>query len=147
LRVIVTRAAFINDRCNAAVLQLRGTSYHRKMALVKEARSGAEALERMTRKVKGMVLVAGVTYRIVRVGTGAYSAVRIQDDEEVGSFTTSPALSVDARLVSADLLRDIARFAIHSARTSSVCIPAPAAEPESVTPRPPSLTRRVPVAT
>jgi hypothetical protein len=84
----------------------------------------------MSRKVKGMVHLEGVTYRIVRVTTGSYSVVRIPDDQEVGSFTTAPALGLEARLVELDVLREVARLAIHTAKTSSVGFPAPVAPPE-----------------
>ena len=48
----------------------------------------------MARKVKGMVQLAGITYRIVRVAAGSYSVVRISDDlveeleRELGPGTT-----------------------------------------------------------
>jgi len=79
----------------------------------------------MSRKVKGMVSLEGVTYRIVRLARGSYSVVRISDDREVGSFKTAPALGVEASLVEPALLREIARLAIHTAKTSYVGFPAP----------------------
>jgi hypothetical protein len=81
----------------------------------------------MSRKVKGMVSVEGVTYRIVRVARGSYSVVRIRDDQEVGSFKTAPAPSftVEARLVEPELLREVARLAIHTAKASYVGFAAP----------------------
>jgi hypothetical protein len=79
----------------------------------------------MSRKVKGMVSLEGVTYRIVRVATGSYAVVRIWDDQEVGSFQTAPALGIDARLVEPALLLEVARLAIHTAKTSYVGFPAP----------------------
>jgi hypothetical protein len=86
-----------------------------------------EVLEYMSRKVKGMVALEGVTYRIVRVAQGSYSVVRIRDDQEVGSFKTAPALGIEARLVEPALLREVARLAIHTAKTSYVGFPAPVA--------------------
>ncbi len=85
----------------------------------------------MTKKVKGMVQLAGVTYRIVRIATGAYSVVRIADDCEVGSFQTVPTLSVEASVVAPALLREIARLAIHLAKTSYIAFRAPVSAPRS----------------
>ena len=79
----------------------------------------------MSRKVKGMVSLEGVTYRIVRVAQGSYAVIRVLDDQEVGSFQTAPALGVEARLVEPALLREVARLAIHTAKTSYVGFPAP----------------------
>ena len=42
--------------------------------------------------IKGMVQVAGTTYRIVRRERGHYDVVRILDDERVGSFRSIPHL-------------------------------------------------------
>jgi hypothetical protein len=72
----------------------------------------------MASKVKGMVQLEGMTYRIVRLAAGSYSVVRIRDDLDVGGFHTSPGLPLEARLVDPALLRQIARSAIHSAKTS-----------------------------
>ena len=72
----------------------------------------------MTRKVKGMVQLAGVTYRIVRVAVGSYSVVRIKDDVDVGSFHVAPALGIEARSVEPGLLREVALLAIHTAKTT-----------------------------
>ena len=85
----------------------------------------------MSRKVKGMVSLEGITYRIVRLARGSYSVVRICDDREVGSFTTAPALGLEAALVEPALLREIARLAIHTAKTSSVGFPAPVPPPQT----------------
>jgi len=84
----------------------------------------------MSRKVKEMVSLAGVTYRIVRVATGSYSVVRIRDDQEVGSFNTAPELGIEARLVEPALLREVARLAIHTAKTSYVGFRVPMPSPE-----------------
>ncbi len=79
----------------------------------------------MSKKVKGMVQLGGVTYRIVRVNAGAYTVVRIADDREVGGFQTAPSLVTEARGVAPALLREIARLAIHMAKTSYVGFRAP----------------------
>lgn len=79
----------------------------------------------MEKKVKGMVQVAGVTYRIVRVALGSYSVVRIADDQHVGSFNLGPQLGIQAQLVEPALLREVARLAIHTAKTSYVGFPRP----------------------
>ena len=72
----------------------------------------------MASKVKGMVQLAGVTYRIVRVAQGAYSVVRISDDVDVGRFHLAPALAIEPSGVEPALLREVARLAIHTAKTS-----------------------------
>ena len=72
----------------------------------------------MVTRVKGMVQVEGMTYRIVRVAAGSYSVVRIRDDLDVGGFQTARGIPLDARLVEPELLREIARTAIHAAKTS-----------------------------
>jgi len=87
------------------------------------ARSGIvstrrEVHEYMASKVKGMVQLAGVTYRIVRVAPGSYSVVRISDDVNVGRFHLAPTLGVEAVGVEPALLREVARLAIHTAKTS-----------------------------
>jgi hypothetical protein len=74
----------------------------------------------MARKVKGMVQLAGVTYRIIRVAPGSYSVVRISDDKTVGSFHLAPQLGIEALHVEPALLREVARLAIHTAKTSYV---------------------------
>ena len=79
----------------------------------------------MSNKVKGMVQLAGITYRIVRVSSGSYSVVRIRDDIQVGSFSLAPTLGVKAERIDADLMREIARLAIHTAKTSYVGFPRP----------------------
>jgi hypothetical protein len=88
----------------------------------------------MSTKVKGMVQLEGVTYRIARVAIGSYSVIRVLDDQEVGSFTTAPRLGFEARLVAPALLREVARLAIHTAKTSYVGFPAPPAEPAVANP-------------
>ena len=79
----------------------------------------------MARKVKGMVHLAGITYRIVRVALGSYTVIRISDDRDVGGFSLAPALGFEARGVELDLLREVARLAIHTAKTSYVGFPRP----------------------
>ena len=79
----------------------------------------------MARKVKGMVQLAGVTYRIVRVALGSYTVIRISDDVDVGSFRLAPELGIEARGVEPALLREVARLAIHAAKTSYVNFPRP----------------------
>ena len=72
----------------------------------------------MASKVKGMVQLAGVTYRIVRLARGSYSVVRISDDLDVGRFHLAPALGVEPHGIEPALLREVARLAIHTAKTS-----------------------------
>jgi len=76
-------------------------------------------------KVKGMVQLAGVTYRIVRIERGAYNVVRIRDDQNVGRFQMSPTFELTPTAIELDLLREIARLAIHTAKTSYIAFPRP----------------------
>lgn len=70
--------------------------------------------------VKGMVQVAGTTYRIVRLESRRYEVVRIWDDARVGTFLSGPRLEVNASSIDAALMREIARVAIQKAKTSWV---------------------------
>jgi hypothetical protein len=67
--------------------------------------------------VKGMVQVAGSTFRIVRVTRGHYDVVRILDDARVGSFWLEPTLMV-SDCPNRELLREVARCAIQGGKTS-----------------------------
>jgi hypothetical protein len=96
----------------------------------------------MTIKAKGMVQLEGVTYRIARLGAGSYSVIRVLDDQEVGAFTTAPRLGFEARLIAPELLREVARLAIHTAKTSYVGFVAPTAQSDiggNVLPKPSSV--------
>jgi hypothetical protein len=75
---------------------------------------------RMQTVVKGMVQVAGTTYRIVRVTRGKYNVVRILDDVSVGSFSNGPTVELAPNGIDATLLREIVRVAIQGAKTSWV---------------------------
>lgn len=69
--------------------------------------------------VKGMVLVAGTTYRITRVTPGVYDVTRILDDEHVGRFQAGPPLEViEVHSIQENLLREIGRAAVQAAKTS-----------------------------
>jgi hypothetical protein len=70
--------------------------------------------------VKGMVLVDGATYRIVRTARSQYEVVRISDDTLVGAFTSAPRVEVVSSKIDEKLLREIARCAIKGAKTSWV---------------------------
>ena len=70
--------------------------------------------------VKGMVQVAGVTYRIVRIERGVYDAVRILDDQHVGQFRTIPRVEVTAALTPDDTMAEIAKAAVKWGKTSWV---------------------------
>jgi len=70
--------------------------------------------------VKGMVQVAGVTYRIVRLKRGQYEVIRILDDARVGTFTNGPHVETRAHNIDPALMREIARAAIQGAKTSWV---------------------------
>jgi hypothetical protein len=69
--------------------------------------------------VKGMVQVAGTTYRIVRTSRAHYEVVRILDDTRLGSFWSEPSLTVSEGPYS-DLLREVARCAIQGGKTTWV---------------------------
>lgn len=71
--------------------------------------------------VKGMVQVAGTTYRIVRIKRGSYNVVRILDDVQVGGFVSGPTVQVTAAEgFDAALMLEITRVAIHGAKVSWV---------------------------
>ena len=70
--------------------------------------------------VKGMVQVAGATYRIVRLGQGQYEVVRILDDARVGTFTSFPRVEITSSGIDHGMMREIARAAIQGAKTSWV---------------------------
>jgi hypothetical protein len=70
--------------------------------------------------VKGMVQVSGTTYRIVRLGPGQYEVVRILDDARVGTFRSFPRVEVTSSQIGDTMMREIARAAIHGAKTSWV---------------------------
>jgi hypothetical protein len=70
--------------------------------------------------VKGMVQVAGTTYRIVRIKRGHYSVVRVLDDVAVGSFSAGKSFEMVSAGIDAELLREIARVAIQGAKTTWV---------------------------
>ena len=67
--------------------------------------------------VKGMVQVAGSTFRIVRISRSHYDVVRILDDARIGSFWSEPRLTVSEG-ANGDLLRAVARCAIQGGKTS-----------------------------
>lgn len=71
-------------------------------------------------QVKGMVQVAGVTYRIVRVERGMYDVVRILDDLNVGRFRTIPRVEVTGALDSAETIAEVAKAAVKWGKTSWV---------------------------
>jgi hypothetical protein len=74
----------------------------------------------MQRVVKGMVQVGGITYRIVRAESHHYEVVRISDDVRVGTFQSRPPFEVNPTAIEVGLLREIARAAMKSAKTSWV---------------------------
>lgn len=82
-----------------------------------------------SRRVKGMVSLEGVTYRIERLGASHYAVVRLTDDRRVGAFRTAPSAGVEPEVVDGALLERIARAAIQIGRTSYVFNATPAAPP------------------
>jgi hypothetical protein len=77
-----------------------------------------------------MIVVKGVTYRIERTEPHRYSVVRLLDDREVGTFHTLPTLRVHPLHVEVDVMRDVVRAALRSARTSAVMHAAPVYQPD-----------------
>ena len=71
-------------------------------------------------RVKGMVQVLGSTYRVVRVGFGAYQVVRLLDDAEVGRFSTVPQARVESTVLDPNVMSEVVRAAIQGAKTSWV---------------------------
>lgn len=69
-------------------------------------------------KITGMVQVEGNTYRIVRVTSGKYEAVRLSDDLRVGTFSSQPPARLAPEACDERLLREIAHVALRQARTS-----------------------------
>ncbi len=69
--------------------------------------------------VKGMVQVAGTTFRIVRIDRGHYEVVRILDDARLGSFWCEPTFAV-SESINRELLREVARCAIKGGKTTWV---------------------------
>lgn len=69
--------------------------------------------------VKGMVQVAGSTFRIVRVACGRYDVFRILDDSQLGSFWCEPTFALSAS-EDQDLLREVARSAIQGGKCTWV---------------------------
>jgi len=67
--------------------------------------------------VKGMVQVAGTTFRIVRIERGRYDVVRILDDSRLGSFWCEPTFAV-SECAERELLREVARCAIKGGKTT-----------------------------
>ena len=111
--------------CRCDVSDTEGAAPFDNGAGVATVPCAAEVLHYMARKVKGMVHLAGVTYRIVRVKTGSYTVVRISDDRDVGGFSLAPALGLESRGLDPEVLREVARLAIHTAKTSYVGFPRP----------------------
>jgi hypothetical protein len=71
-------------------------------------------------RVKGMVQVQGTTYRVVRIGFGAYDVVRLLDDVRVGSFRTIPRARIESSSIDEIAMNEIVRAAIQGAKTSWV---------------------------
>lgn len=68
--------------------------------------------------ITGMVQVEGNTYRIVRVTSGEYEAVRLADDQRVGRFSSEAPARFAPEACDERLLRAIAHVALRQARTS-----------------------------
>ncbi|SRR5258706_10275494 len=96
--------------------------------------------------VKGMVQVAGATYRIVKVSKGTYDVIRILDEVSVGSFETVPKVKVQPTHVTEKVLLEITMTALKQAKiswqkmqapresTPSIPKPVPSGVPKSAPP-------------
>ena len=74
----------------------------------------------MKTSVRGMVQVAGVTYRIVRLRAGEYDVVRVLDDSRIGMFSLGNAPAFSAEGSALEVVKSVARAALQGARTSWV---------------------------
>jgi len=70
--------------------------------------------------VKGMIQVAGTTYRIVRVAHGQYNVIRLLDDARVGAFSNGATAKAVSNGIDDRLMREIVRVAVQAAKTSWV---------------------------
>jgi hypothetical protein len=71
-------------------------------------------------RIKGMVNVGGVTYRIVRVDRGRYAAYSLVDDQKLGTFRAVSPITAESDATDPELLERVGRMAIRSGRTSTV---------------------------
>ena len=71
-------------------------------------------------RIKGMVTVGGVTYRIERVDRGRYAAYCLLDDKKLGTFRAVSPILAESDAWDPALLERVGRMAIQSGRTSSV---------------------------
>jgi hypothetical protein len=71
-------------------------------------------------RIKGMVTVGGVTYRIERVDRGRYAVFSVVDDTKLGTFRALSPIAAENDATDPALLERVGRMAIQSGRTSSV---------------------------
>lgn len=81
-------------------------------------RLGEKAFAVIMSLVKGMVQVAGSTYRVTRIEKGVYEVIRILDDVPVGTFRCSGSIQVIASTIEPGLLKAIARAAVQGGKTT-----------------------------
>jgi hypothetical protein len=74
----------------------------------------------MSSRIKGMVIVDGVTYRIEKVDRGRYAVVCLLDDLKLGTFRAGMPVTAESDAVDPELLERVGRAAIQFGRTSSV---------------------------
>lgn len=67
-----------------------------------------------------MISVSGLTYRIDRIRSGVYRAVRLLDDALMGTFWVVPRLRLEVVAGDERTLREIAHAALREAKTSWV---------------------------
>jgi hypothetical protein len=90
-------------------------------------------------EVKGMVQVAGVTYRIVKIEHGKYEVIRILDELRVGGFEMLPRLRIHAADEHIELVRQVTMTALKQAKISWSRMVLPR---KPTTSRPPASQRR-----
>jgi hypothetical protein len=71
-------------------------------------------------RIRGMVEVGGMTFRIEWVEESVYEVIRIQDDVNVGAFRTAPILCVVRTQLEPALMQAIARAAVRGGKVSWV---------------------------
>jgi hypothetical protein len=70
-------------------------------------------------RVKSMLSVRGITYRVSTVSPCTYEVVRLIDDRRIGTFVSHPRIRVMPECVDSRLLREIAYLAVKQGKISS----------------------------
>jgi hypothetical protein len=81
------------------------------------------------KRIKGMVRVEGLTYRIERLESGFYEVIRLADEAKVGRFEIAETMRLEPNSIEESLLRRIAREALRLGKTSWVFHETPSQPP------------------